>query len=165
MAGAVRRGIRPAPGLAPPQGFPSRAHVNSNRKKSARELRQRGAGYRCCIPALAGLARPQSIVSGSSTFARNAAHGNPVSRTTALPRRISEKSKRYSHRAGTSRSTPGPLGNGEAGGSRRPGAMKSSAQLRRHSFPLALFGDAPVIPQVAADGPGSMQFESRRDGR
>src|SRR3954463_13328890 len=31
------------------------------KKKSARELRQRGSNYRCCIPALAGFVSPQSI--------------------------------------------------------------------------------------------------------
>ena len=31
------------------------------RKKSARELRQGGSNYRCCIPALAGFVSPQSI--------------------------------------------------------------------------------------------------------
>src|ERR1043166_6105288 len=30
-------------------------------KKPARELRQEGSYYRCCIPALAGFASPQSI--------------------------------------------------------------------------------------------------------
>src|ERR1700736_6005967 len=30
-------------------------------KKSARELRQGGSNYRCCIPALAGFVSPQSI--------------------------------------------------------------------------------------------------------
>ncbi len=33
-------------------------------KKSTRELRQREADYRCCIPALAGFAGSQSIVPG-----------------------------------------------------------------------------------------------------
>src|SRR5204863_6724837 len=33
----------------------------SSRKKSARELRQGGSDYRCCIPALAGFVSPQSI--------------------------------------------------------------------------------------------------------
>ena len=32
-----------------------------HRKKSARELRQGGSDYRCCIPALAGFVSPQSI--------------------------------------------------------------------------------------------------------
>jgi hypothetical protein len=32
-----------------------------NKQKSARELRQGGSDYRCCIPALAGLVSPQSI--------------------------------------------------------------------------------------------------------
>src|SRR6516165_11412515 len=31
------------------------------KKKSARELRQEGSNYRCCIPALAGFVSPQSI--------------------------------------------------------------------------------------------------------
>jgi hypothetical protein len=30
-------------------------------EKSARELRQGGSDYRCCIPALAGFVSPQSI--------------------------------------------------------------------------------------------------------
>src|SRR5438132_10909292 len=32
--------------------------------KSARELRQGGSDYRCCIPALAGFVRPPSIAPG-----------------------------------------------------------------------------------------------------
>ena len=32
------------------------------KRKSARELRQGGSDYRCCIPALAGFVSPQSIV-------------------------------------------------------------------------------------------------------
>ena len=35
--------------------------LHLNRKKSARELRQKGSNYRCCIPALAGFVSPQSI--------------------------------------------------------------------------------------------------------
>jgi len=34
---------------------------NSSERKSARELRQGGSNYRCCIPALAGFVSPQSI--------------------------------------------------------------------------------------------------------
>jgi hypothetical protein len=33
----------------------------TGQKKSARELRQEGSYYRCCIPALAGFVSPQSI--------------------------------------------------------------------------------------------------------
>src|SRR5262249_31015225 len=33
----------------------------SSKKKPARELRQEGSYYRCCIPALAGFVSPQSI--------------------------------------------------------------------------------------------------------
>src|SRR5213080_1901759 len=33
-------------------------------KKPARELRQGGSDYRCCIPALAGFVSPQSIAPG-----------------------------------------------------------------------------------------------------
>jgi len=39
-------------------------------KKSARELRQGGSNYRCCIPALAGFVSPQSIApDGAETSA------------------------------------------------------------------------------------------------
>src|SRR5206468_10653664 len=38
-------------------------------KKSARELRQGGSNYRCCIPALAGFVSPQSIApDGEETY-------------------------------------------------------------------------------------------------
>src|SRR5437588_9595341 len=38
-------------------------------KKSARELRQGGSNYRCCIPALAGFVSPQSIApDGGETY-------------------------------------------------------------------------------------------------
>ena|SRR6476660_1026809 len=40
-------------------------------KKSARELRQGGSDYRCCIPALAGFVSPQSIApDGEQTFSQ-----------------------------------------------------------------------------------------------
>ena len=40
-----------------------------HKKKSARELRQGGSNYRCCIPALAGFVSPQSIApDGEETF-------------------------------------------------------------------------------------------------
>lgn len=35
--------------------------MRSGKKKPARELRQEGSYYRCCIPALAGFVSPQSI--------------------------------------------------------------------------------------------------------
>src|SRR5439155_27047284 len=41
-------------------------------KKSARELRQGGSNYRCCIPALAGFVSPQSIApDGRNIFAQD----------------------------------------------------------------------------------------------
>src|ERR1700681_2341632 len=41
-------------------------------EKSARELRQGGSDYRCCIPALAGFVSPQSIASdGDELFAKD----------------------------------------------------------------------------------------------
>ena len=41
-------------------------------KKSARELRQGGSDYRCCIPALAGFVSPQSIApDGEEKFAQD----------------------------------------------------------------------------------------------
>src|SRR5204862_7439660 len=40
-------------------------------EKSARELRQGGSDYRCCIPALAGFVSPQSIApDGKQTFSQ-----------------------------------------------------------------------------------------------
>jgi hypothetical protein len=39
----------------------ARRAVAPYQKKSARELRQGGSDYRCCIPALAGFVSPQSI--------------------------------------------------------------------------------------------------------
>jgi hypothetical protein len=42
------------------------------KKKSARELRQGGSDYRCCIPALAGFVSPQSIApDGDKLFAKD----------------------------------------------------------------------------------------------
>jgi len=39
-----------------------RSDAAYQKKKPARELRQGGSYYRCCIPALAGFVSPQSIV-------------------------------------------------------------------------------------------------------
>jgi len=41
--------------------YRARLAVAPFQKKSARELRQGGSDYRCCIPALAGFVSPQSI--------------------------------------------------------------------------------------------------------
>src|SRR5437868_13720840 len=47
-------------------------HQLHETKKSARELRQGGSDYRCCIPALAGFVSPQSIVpDGDRLFAKD----------------------------------------------------------------------------------------------
>jgi hypothetical protein len=46
--------------------------LNLSTKKSARELRQRGSDYRCCIPALAGFVSPQSIAPDGKTVSREA---------------------------------------------------------------------------------------------
>ena len=44
-------------------------------KDSARELRQRGSDYRCCIPALAGFVSPQSIApDGKRIFPQSQHH-------------------------------------------------------------------------------------------
>ena len=40
--------------------------------KTARELRQRGSDYRCCIPALAGFVSPQSIAPDGAKIFREA---------------------------------------------------------------------------------------------
>src|ERR1700720_2630863 len=48
-------------------------------KKSARELRQEGSNYRCCIPALAGFVSPQSIApDGDKQFAARSTSCNRV---------------------------------------------------------------------------------------
>jgi hypothetical protein len=39
-------------------------------EKSARELRQKGSNYRCCIPALAGFVSPQSIAPDGAKISR-----------------------------------------------------------------------------------------------
>src|SRR5438094_10073328 len=55
-------------------------------KKSARELRQRGSNYRCCIPALAGFVSPQSIApDGDQIFSQESrrATANPFRKKSA----------------------------------------------------------------------------------
>ena len=59
MVGTARRVVRRARRSRP-----------TEHKKPARELRQGGSYYRCCIPALAGFVSPQSIVpDGAETSA------------------------------------------------------------------------------------------------
>src|SRR5262249_37848528 len=70
---------RRAPAVAPYQ------------KKSARELRQGGSDYRCCIPALAGFVSPQSIApDGKRIFSQES------QRATANSERSMRKSPRAS---------------------------------------------------------------------
>src|SRR5204862_4003535 len=45
----------------PPSSSLEQFWSRRNGRKSARELRQGGSDYRCCIPALAGFVSPQSI--------------------------------------------------------------------------------------------------------
>jgi hypothetical protein len=55
-------------------------------KKSARELRQRGSDYRCCIPALAGFVSPQSIApDGDELFAKDRRRAIGFCSTVNLP--------------------------------------------------------------------------------
>jgi len=57
----------------------------SVQKKSARELRQRGSDYRCCIPALAGFVSPQSIApDGNKLFAKDYANATAFSGNAAI---------------------------------------------------------------------------------
>ncbi len=49
----------------------TRPAVTPSRKKPARELRQGGSDYRCCIPALAGFVSPQSIAPDGKGISRN----------------------------------------------------------------------------------------------
>ena len=64
--------------------------------KSARELRQGGSNYRCCIPALAGFVSPQSIAPDGKQISmqdrHNANLGDRVRmRMTNAARRLSQK--------------------------------------------------------------------------
>src|SRR5437667_7353522 len=60
------------PSLRFPRIAPFSLSTISSRKKSARELRQGGSNYRCCIPALAGFVSPQSIApDGNKLFAKD----------------------------------------------------------------------------------------------
>jgi hypothetical protein len=76
--------------------FESRSRTRSNRavlEKSARELRQGGSDYRCCIPALAGFVSPQSIApDGKQIFSQQLQCATPNSqgvREQALSGKIS----------------------------------------------------------------------------
>ena len=52
-------------------------------KKSARELRQGGSDYRCCIPALAGFVSPQSIApDGDQIFSQESQRATRNSETS-----------------------------------------------------------------------------------
>src|SRR5436190_3853484 len=58
-------------------------------KKSARELRQGGSDYRCCIPALAGFVSPQSIApDGDKLFAKDGCRAMAFSRSGDLQSRF-----------------------------------------------------------------------------
>src|SRR5438552_16846492 len=53
------------------------------KRKSARELRQGGSDYRCCIPALAGFVSPQSIVpDGEQIFSQESQRATRNSETS-----------------------------------------------------------------------------------
>jgi hypothetical protein len=56
-------------------------------KKSARELRQGGSDYRCCIPALAGFVSPQSIAPDGKQVSPQDCH------CASLARRFLEKAE------------------------------------------------------------------------
>ena len=60
-------------------------------KKSARELRQRGSDYRCCIPALAGFVSPQSIApDGMERFRETVARAITICRPLVIPSEVEE---------------------------------------------------------------------------
>src|ERR1700681_3096396 len=73
-------------------------------KKSARELRQGGSNYRCCIPALAGFVSPQSIApDGAETSAQDRHRANRVRKLVHEAReQITEQT------GGGKRKHPGP---------------------------------------------------------
>src|SRR4026207_1295181 len=55
----------------------------TEQKKSARELRQGGSDYRCCIPALAGFVSPQSIAPDGKRISQQHWHRATLSRRCA----------------------------------------------------------------------------------
>src|SRR3954471_24469741 len=62
----------------PPSSSLEQFWSRRNGQKSARELRQGGSDYRCCIPALAGFVSPQSIVpDGEQIFSQNRQRASP----------------------------------------------------------------------------------------
>jgi hypothetical protein len=68
-------------------------------KKSARELRQEGSDYRCCIPALAGFVSPQSIApDGKRIFSQELQRATPNSEAFA-PQQTKQEANEVSRRA------------------------------------------------------------------
>src|SRR6266403_6187955 len=66
----------------PPSSSLEQFWSRRNGKKSARELRQRGSDYRCCIPALAGFVSPQSIApDGEQIFSQESRRATRNSET------------------------------------------------------------------------------------
>src|SRR5438067_4633072 len=66
----------------PPSSSLEQFWSRRNGRKSARELRQGGSDYRCCIPALAGFVSPQSIApDGKQTFSQESQRATRNSQT------------------------------------------------------------------------------------
>jgi hypothetical protein len=61
-------------------------------QKSARELRQSGSDYRCCIPALAGFVSPQSIAPDGKETSRRPARTQSSFRSGASVKRLYNRS-------------------------------------------------------------------------
>jgi len=65
----------------PPSSSLEQFWSRRNGQKSARELRQGGSDYRCCIPALAGFVSPQSIApDGKRIFSQEPQRATPNSK-------------------------------------------------------------------------------------
>jgi len=65
----------------PPSSSLEQFWSRRNGQKSARELRQGGSDYRCCIPALAGFVSPQSIApDGKRIFSQELQRATPNSK-------------------------------------------------------------------------------------
>ena len=62
-----------------------RSDAAYQKKKPARELRQGGSYYRCCIPALAGFVSPQSIASDGGEIS---SHQRDAQLENAAPSRL-----------------------------------------------------------------------------
>src|SRR6202521_4592951 len=117
-----------------------RRRENPRKKKSARELRQGGSDYRCCIPALAGFVSPQSIApDGDKLFAKDRRRATVFSFLGALAGANASTSK-----SETERDQP----NGMFDLIRYVSVLSTSADLAMWRLRLALFEESRCLREA-----------------